>query len=465
MCGHEGRGYTPGSRSAIRPVVLSADTPADARPAAEIPTLATIPWLGQPWAFLSHPGEYLLRGYRQHGPVFRTRLFGMSLVAAIGPEANRRLLVTHREHFSHAQGYAMVRKVLGDGLLFQDGAVHARNRALMTPAFHQRAVHSYFDLMQATAEAHVARWAREPRAPMYERFRQLTFEIMARLVLGLEGDLRLAELGALNDRLAKGSAAFLRVGLPWTTYGQGLRARDALRAYLRTVIATRRDAPGDDALGLLLAARDDDGAALDEAELLDQAVILMFAGHETTTSLLTSFTLALRDHPAVAAELGAEQRRVVGDGPLRVDQLRDLVRLDATLKEVERLTPPISLCQRGVVAAVDVGGYRLPPGTMVLYSPYATHRLPEVYRDPGRFDPDRFLPPREEHKATPYALIGFGGGPRLCIGLAFAQLEAKIVASLLLRRYRLALDPGPTPLRWVPTLHPLDGLPGTVTTA
>jgi cytochrome P450 len=445
--------------------VISAETLPDARPAAEIPALATIPWLGQPWAFLSHPGEYLLRGYRRHGPVFRTRLFGMDLVALLGPAANRCLMVTHRDRFSHAMGYAMVRKVLGDGLLFQDGAVHARNRTLMTPAFHQRAVNSYFDLMQATAAAHAARWAREGRAPMYERFRQLTFEIMARLVLGLEGDLRLAELGALNDQLAKGSAAFLRVGWRWTTYGRGLRARDALRAYLRTAIATRRAAPGDDALGLLLAARDEHGDALDADELLDQAVILMFAGHETTTSLLTSFVLALRDHPDVATQLVDEQRRVVGDGPLRVEHLRDLVRLDATLKEVERLFPPISLGQRGVVAEVDVGGYRLPPGAMVIYSSYVTHRLPEVFRDPERFDPDRFLPPREEHKATPYALVGFGGGPRLCIGLAFAQLEAKIVASLLLRRYRWQLAPGPTPLRWVPTLHPLDGLPGTVTAA
>ena len=122
----------------------SAEAVADARAAEDIPALVTIPWLGQPWAFLSNPGAYLLRGYRQHGPVFRTRLFGMNLVALLGPEANRQLLVAQRDRFSHALGYAMVRKMLGDGLLFQDGAVHARNRALMTPAFHQRAVHAYF---------------------------------------------------------------------------------------------------------------------------------------------------------------------------------------------------------------------------------------------------------------------------------------------------------------------------------
>ena len=132
------------------------------------------------------------------------------------------------------------------------------------------------------------------------------------------------------------------------------------------------------------------------------------------------------------------------------------------LKEVERVWPPISLCQRGVVETVEFAGYVLPPGTLVIYSPWVTHRIPDVFRDPERFDPDRFAPPREEHRATPYSLVGFGGGPRLCIGQAFAQLEMKIVASLLLRRYRCEIDAGDPQLRYVPTLYPRSGLPGTI---
>ena len=124
--------------------------------------------------------------------------------------------------------------------------------------------------------------------------------------------------------------------------------------------------------------------------------------------------------------------------------------------------PPISLCQRGVVEAVECGGHLLPPGTLVIYSPWVTHRMPDVFRDPERFDPDRFAPPREEHRATPYSLVGFGGGPRLCIGQAFAQLEMKIVAALLVRRYRWELDAGDPQLRYVPTLYPRSGLPGTI---
>lgn len=427
-----------------------------------IPALPSIPWVGAPWAMLSHPGGYLLDGYRRLGPVFQFELMGMRMVALIGPEANRLIMVTQRERFSHALGYAFVRTVLGDGLLFQDGEVHRRNRTLMTPAFHQRGVQQYFDVMSACAAAHVERWAGEGRGSMYERFRYLTFDIMARLILGVHTAVDIGRLGHLNDALAKGTVAFLRVGWRWTTFGKGLRARDALRAYLREVIRARRDVPGADALGLLMAARDESGAALSEDELLEQAVILMFAGHETTTSMLTSFMLALREHPDVHQRLVDEQRRVVGSGALTLEHLKELHALDLVLKEVERVWPPISLCQRGIVGTVEHAGYVLPPGTLVIYSPWVTHRLPEVFRDPDRFDPDRFAPPREEHRATPYALVGFDGGPRLCIGQAFAQLEMKVVASLLLRRYRWELDGGDPQLRYVPTLHPRSGLPGTI---
>ncbi len=430
-----------------------------------LPQRAGVPWVGAPWAMLSNPGAWLWEGYRAHGPVFAFRLVGMRMVAMLGPEANRFILATARDRFSHGEGYALVRDILGDGLLFQDGDVHRRNRALMTPAFHQRGVQAYFDVMTECAETHVARWAAAGPGPMHERLRHLTFEIMARLILGMEGGAsELERLGRLNDVLARGTTAFLRVGWSWTTYGHGLRARDALRDYLRGVIRARRDAPGHDALGLLMAARDEDGAALDEDELLEQAVILMFAGHETTTSLLSSWLLAMRDHPDVHVQLVEEQRRVVGDGPLRLEHVRELEVLDRVLKEVERLWPPISLCQRGVTETVEFAGHTLPPGTLVVYSPWVTHRMPDVFRDPERFDPDRFAAPREEHRATPYSLVGFGGGPRLCIGQAFSLLEAKIIASLLLRRYHCEIAPGDPNLRWVPTVHPRTGLPGTVST-
>lgn len=427
-----------------------------------IPRLSALPWIGAPRAVLSHPGQYLLNGWLRLGPVFGFRLFGMNLVAMIGPDANRLILISEREKFSHAIGYRTVTPLLGDGLLFQDGELHRRNRTLMMPAFHHGAVRGFFEVMSECAHRHATQWARAGRACMYDRFRRLTFEIMARLVLGVRGDLEIEHLSRLNDRLARGTTSFPRVHWRWTTYGKGVRARDELRAYLRGVIRERRDQPGTDALGLLMAAQTEDGEQLNEDELLEQAVILMFAGHETTTSMLTSFLLALERYSPVRSALRDEQRRVVGSGDLTADHLKDLDLLDRVLKEVERLWPPISLCQRGVVHDVEFAGYTIPAGASVVYSPWATHRLPEIFEQPDRFDPERFAPPRSEHRRTPCGLIGFGGGPRLCIGQAFALMEVKIVASLLLRGYTWDIESPDPPLRWVPTLHPRNGLPGGI---
>ena len=438
-----------------------------AEPGTPIPEVRGLPLLGNAHRLLRDPGPFLLDAYRELGPVFRVRLFGMEMVALIGPDANREILVNQRLKFSNAEGYRIVTDLMGDGVLFQDGAVHKRNRKLMTPAFNHEGVARYFEVMHRASAEHAERWAREGHGSMLTRFRELTFEIMARLILGVRGTVELEHLSRLNVALGRGLTAFPRWNLPFLPYGRGLRARDELRGYLRGVVRSRREGEESeegvvDALGLLVAARDEDGDALTEDDLLEQAVILMFAGHETTTSMLTSWLLCLRDHPEIGDRLLEEQREVVGDDELGPGHLERLIFLDAVLKEVERLHPPINLLNRGVVEEAEIEGHRLAPGTLIAYSPWVTHRIPEVFADPGRFDPDRFLPPRKEHRATPYSLIGFGGGPRLCLGQPFAILEMKIVASILLRRYTWELDPGDPKLVLIPTLHPRSGLPGTI---
>ncbi len=444
----------------------STSAPRSSSPRAQpIPRHAGLPWLGAPRRILSHPGRYLLQGYRAHGPVFRFQLFGMQMVAMIGAEANRLIMTTHREKFSHAEGYKIVRDVLGDGLLFQDGEVHRRNRALMMPAFNQLAVPRYFEVIHEVSRAHLERWARDGRGLALERFRDLTFEIMARLVLGMDAGVDLARLRQLNDELARGAIFFPRVDVPFTPYGKALRALDELKRHLRAVVRARREQPGADALGLLVSARDETGAALSEDELVEQCVILTFAGHETTASLLTSLLLALRDHPDVASKLREEQTQVRGSATLDLGHVERLPYLEAALREVERMWPPISMCQRGVLEPVEFHGHVLEPGTTVSYSPWATHRIADLFPDPDRFVPERFLPPRREHRATPYALVGFGGGARLCIGQAFALLEAKIVASLLLHEYGFQVEPGDPRLCYVPTLFPRTGLPTTLSPA
>ena len=130
-----------------------------------------------------------------------------------------------------------------------------------------------------------------------------------------------------------------------------------------------------------------------------------------------------------------EQTQVVGDNSLTLSHLKQFTLLTNILKEAERLYPPVSSFSRGVLKDIEYAGYRIPEGWLVTISPMLTHRLPELYTDPDRFDPDRFAPPREEDKKHPFALVGFGNGPHSCLGFEFAQMEMKIVLSTLLRHY------------------------------
>jgi len=153
---------------------------------------------------------------------------------------------------------------------------------------------------------------------------------------------------------------------------------------------------------------------------------------------------------------------VLGKDSDREPTLADIKRmplLDNLLLEAERLYPPVANGPRGVVEAFDFHGYHIPVGTPVFYSIAAAHLLPEVFANPTVFDPDRFAPPREEHKKTPYALVGFGGGPRICIGINFAKIEIKALVSQVLRRYQLALVPGQEIVQYYRvTAMPLNGI-------
>ncbi|NRA36290.1 MAG: cytochrome P450 [Polyangiaceae bacterium] len=429
-----------------------------------IPTVRAIPWVGNPRGFLSNPGKYLYDAYREYGEVFQIELFGQRMIGLMGPEANRMIMTKQREYFSYAEGYEIVTAVLGDGLLFQDGDVARRNRKLMTPAFHNRGVRKYFDVMKECSERHISNWASEGEGSMHDRFRHLTFEVMSRLILGTGGKGDMKRLAHLNEVMAKGSSAFPRIDSPLTTYGRGIRARIELETYLKDLI-TRRKANNDeqeDCLGLLISAKDEDGDTLSVDELVQQAIILMFAGHDTTSSYLSSFLPCITRETASLTRLIEEQIRVVGDDELTLDHLGEFEYLDAVLREIERLYPPISLNLRGVLKPIEFQGYQLKPGDKVIYSPWATHRMDSVFPKADEFDPDRFLEPRMEHRSTPCALVGFGGGPRLCIGRAFGLMEAKIVISTLLREYSWSLKTTNPKLSFIPIVSPTCGLPGTV---
>jgi cytochrome P450 len=417
------------------------------------------PIIGETLSFLRDP-NFTQKRQQQYGSIFKTKILGRPTVVMLGAEANQFILSTHMDYFSWGEGWPPnFKELLGQSLFLQDGEEHQRNRKLLMPAFHGKALASYIATMEAITLRYLQQWQTVETFPWFPELKQMTFEIASCLLMG-------SEPGNLTNQLSEWFAD-LTAGLfalpfrfPGTRYYKALKARDRLLEHLEKVIRQRQQNPTQDALGLLVQSQDEEGNGLSLEELKVQALLLLFAGHETTTSMLASFCMSLAQHPHIWEQLRTEQQFICQQTPkLTLETLKKMTYLDQFLQEVERLYPPIGGGFRGVIKPFEFNGYRVPAGWMALYQINATHRDQQVYSNVEQFDPDRFSPQRAEQKNKDFSLVGFGGGPRICLGIAFAKLEMKIVAAHLLRHYQWELLPQQSlELDPIPTLHPRDGL-------
>jgi cytochrome P450 len=398
--------------------------------------------------------------YQQHGPIFRTRIgYGADVVYLVGPEANRFVLSGNRLKFSHRQGWGQffgVIEVYGDGLLTMDGAEHDQHRRMMNPAFAIGYMDRYLPLMNRIIRERTAAWLAAGEVDVFAEARKITFDVAAEALVGLK-------TGPEVDRFREIFFSLITLGsvaADENDYGARLeRLQRELYAMLLPKIRQRRQQPTDDVLGMLVRARDDQGHALSDEQLIAHTNILLVAGHETSTSLSAWLLYLLSQHPDYARRVLAEQDALLArHADPTLEDIKRMKLLEHALSEAERLYPPVSNGPRGVLEDFEFNGYCVPAGTHVFYSIAASHMLPTIFAEPEKFDPDRFAPPREEHK-TPYALVGFGGGPRICIGINFAQVEIKALLSHLLRNYRLDLAPNQeiVPV-YRPTSMPLNGI-------
>lgn len=406
----------------------------------------TIPLGRLPKDYRTNMGPAMARCHEEYGPIFQVPGLAEDYIFVIGPEANRMVLHTHREAFSTAIGWGSILGLgdhLGNGLLSMDGPEHADHRRMMNPAFAAGHLGEYLGVMHRIIGESVDRWAAQGTVDVYAEARRLTFDIAAETLAGLAPGAEVEQFAALYGELLD-----LRNAVPVEGHDDGWRRRrDWLRERLFNLllpkIAERRASPSDDALGMLVAARDRHGDPLSDAQLAGHMNTLLVAGHETSTSLIAWFLYLLSQHPDYLARIRTEQDSVLGGRAVpTAEDLQHMKVLGYALSETERLYPPIPNGARGVVADVAFKDHLLPAGAKLFYSIIGSHYLKGIWREPERFDPDRFAPPREEDLRAPYALVGFGGGPRTCIGINFAKLEIKALATRLFRDFDLELVPG-----------------------
>jgi cytochrome P450 family 135 len=388
--------------------------------------------------WIVRPIPFLERCRRKYGDFFTARFMFGNVVFVADPEVIKEVFKGDPDTFHAGEGNATpLEPVVGQhSVLLLDGPEHMRQRKLMLPSFHGERMQRYGPLMAEITEREVERWPVGHAFGLRPRTQAITLEIIMRAVFGIEDAERLERL---RDRLSRlldigmQRTALAGIALPAlrNTVGRRLWARfQRLRADVDEVlfdeIARRRDAPDaaerDDVMSVLLLARDEDGRPMTDQELRDELMTLLVAGHETTaTTLAWAFYLLLR-HPPVLARLEAEIEAGESDEYLQ-----------AVIKETLRVRPVIPGVIRKLTAPVELNGYELPTGTRVAPNIYLTHRRPEIYPQPERFRPERFL----ESSADTYSWIPFGGGIRRCLGASFATYELKVVIPTILRQVRL----------------------------
>lgn len=417
-----------------------------------------LPWIGETLSFLKDSLGFTRTRQRAHGPIFKSHLFGRPTVLMGGPDAMRFVFTNEKDKLVVSWPKSTV-ALLGEGALsVQEGAGHLRLRKVLQHVFGHKQLTAHVPQMDRIATLHLERWARRGSFAWCPLLSGFTFHIACALVLGDESDV--AGLEAPFEAWLAGLFS-LPIELPFTVFGRALLARERLIERIGAATRDRlaRGAVGEDALSVLIGATDERGEALSQETIVDMILTLLFAGHETSSSGLSSFCMLVAQYPEVLEKLRAEQRGITLEGPLTAEHIKRMPYLDQVIKEVLRFMPPVGGGFRKATTECEVGGYRIPAGWTVLYGINATHRIAPNFVDPDRFDPERFGPGRAEDKQARFSWVPFGGGARVCLGMEYARLEMAVLGARLVRDYAWELVPGQDlGIAPIPSPRPKSGL-------
>lgn len=411
---------------------------------------------------------------REYGDIVSYRFMRWPSILVNHPDYIKHILQeNYRNYSKNVFNYRMLVWFVGLGLLTGEGDSWLHSRRLMQQAFHRQRIVAFGAMMTANTGAMIERWQ-----PAIENGRPLQMdEEMMRLTLANVSEALFSinisdEAGAIGRAFALvnghyGDYVATLLFPPHIPLPRNRRFRAALAQldqFVYSLIRERRHRNDKhDLLAMLLDARDEEtGLGMDDTQLRHEIMTLLFAGHETTANALTWTWYLLAQYPDAEARLQAELDKVLGG---RAPVVEDLVNLPYTrmvLDETLRLYPPVWFIPRRVVEDDEMGGYIIPKNSMIHFSPYVVHRHPAFWEEPDTFDPERFAPERAAGRLR-FAYCPFGGGPRLCIGNAFALMEAQIVLATVAQRFRFSLVPGKkvTLLPQI-TLSPRNGLRMTV---
>lgn len=420
------------------------------------------------WVF--NPLQLMETSAKTHGEFFTLRLTVENpLVFISNPQAIQEIFTTPAEYFDAGRGNKLLKPLVGENsLLLIDGETHQRQRKLLTPPFHGERMKAYSQIItnitnEVISNLHIG----EPFA-VRDAMQEISLKVILRAVFGLSEGERFIKLQELLRSLLELSGSPLRSAVTffpalqvdlgaWSPWGKFLRQREEIHQLLYTEIQERRnnfDSSRSDILSLMMSARDENGEAMTDIELRDELMTLLFAGHETTASALTWAFYWIHHLPNVREKLLTELNSI--DENTDLNEVSRLPYLTAVCQETLRIYPIAMITlPRMVKTPTKIMGHEFPPGALLAPCIYLTHRRPDLYPEPEKFQPERFL----ERQYSQYEYIPFGGGNRRCIGMAFAMFEMKLVLANVLSKLDLALVNNMTvkPLRRGVTLAPSGG--------
>ncbi len=402
--------------------------------------------------------EFFVDTWHKQGDFSKITIGPITIFLAVHPDQVKHIAIDSRNKYDKRASYDMVRKLLlGNGLLTSTGEEWRRQRKLMSPFFTPRGIEQYTAVMFEEGKLFIDRWDKLARSgqtvDIIDEMMKITASIILKAMFSKSTDLATIQMKDAVETLIGTvtlrnlSPVALPLWLPTASNKRYFAARKKVDDYINTIIQERRNLPQEqwpnDLLTRLMITREEEtGQLMNDRQVLDEAITIFFAGHETTARTLSFTWYALAQNPDVAAKLQAELATLPAD---RVPDLDDLKKLSyglQVIKETLRLYPAAPIYSRDAVEDDTMLGQAIPVGAKVLLSPFLTHRHPDFWPDPLRFDPDRWTPEREKAQ-HPQAYHPFAAGQRICIGNNFSLLESHILLALLAARFAPRLVPGP----------------------
>ncbi|KAK9133449.1 hypothetical protein Scep_012977 [Stephania cephalantha] len=423
-----------------------------------------IPIIGQSLSFLgamraNKAESWIQERTRKYGPISKLTLFGTPTVLIHGQAANKFLFTSDSSTIANKQPKSIQRILGRRSLLELRGEDHKRVRGALVTFLKPEVLKQYVSKMDMEVNKHLdMHWHAKQMVKVMPLMKSLTFDIICSLLFGLERGARREKLVDCFEKMMGGMWS-VPINLPFTRFNGSLKARKMAKTIIKDLIEEKRQAieehrcsPHADLMTCLLSIRGEDNEEIiSEKEIIDNSLLIMVAGHDTTSILLTFLIRHLANDPNIYAAV------LHGPGvPLSWDDLSKMKFTWRVAMETLRLIPPVFGSFRTALKDVEYGGYLIPKGWQIFWAACLTHHNESIFPEPLKFDPTRF---ENQSSVPPYCFVAFGGGPRICPGYEFSKLETLVAIHYLITQFRWKLcckndtfsrDPMPSPAQGLP---------------